>query len=721
MRTVTTRARVRLTRVRLIGYVLGAALGSVLLATACGGNDDGGGQIAPDLLTDIHYGGDTAQPDVPVTPDEDIQVKLDTGPTPDVPLGAVGRLEFVDRNGDDGVSCVDSNRCSKKFESVEIRPLKVRYFEDDERAPNRAVEYEITRGPAIADLQPANGIAITDENGEASIDLRVKEADCALAQLEVIARIPSRPDVPELHFDVLVDLKCDSNPLTVLPDYVGTQPVDSVKIKLFRQPADPRNPGQYVSLGKTCSELVAYIRDDDEIHMPSADVLSSEIELGNSFAFQDVHFTDLSNDPEQMFTVVAVGQDANRVNRIVGCDEQNALVRYQESRTVVVPMVDLPPRLKGQYEIRSEFDLVSALPDNVEQIVDYILDFFDDPSLTIVRILCDLEQDFTEDLCGYLINSNGTPTTTGTIVLGILDGIIEGLGQGNWFGTTMDVGSDIGRMLRELTFLSVVEFDEEPDEDGWIDPRTTHEDWHAFRYRWTLDIGPACAADPTCGWNEFSLRTIGMQVIDAQFEASVNTAQEGTNPPWSLLTIEEHPLTIKYGALLNWIIKEIVLPRLAGGEPPDGLPRVDDYEKLIKSIMAGRECLLDELQGGPQCCETFAENILGETDIPMAESLVKAACDAVVQFGAGYIENLLVGLDLQTGDPEADNAFVIGTMPDAACRMYDADQNLEIDALGRADKPCQWQVRVRVNLLGGQDIFIDADFWGCRAGTACRL
>jgi hypothetical protein len=92
-----------------------------------------------------------------------------------------------------------------------------------------------------------------------------------------------------------------------------------------------------------------------------------------------------------------------------------------------------------------------------------------------------------------------------------------------------------------------------------------------------------------------------------------------------------------------------VLPRLAGGEPPDGLPRGDTYEELVKSIMAGRECLLDELTGGRRCCQTFASNILGQTNIPMAESLVTAACDAVVQFGSGYFENLLLGLDLRTG------------------------------------------------------------------------
>lgn len=718
MRTLITRARVRLSL-----CLLGTALGTVVLAGACGGSDDGGSQTGVDLLSDIYYGGETAEPDVQEAPD-DVPTKPDTV-LPDTPVNPVmGRLEFVDRNGDDGVSCVDSNRCSKKIESVEVRPLQVRYFEDDARAPHRAIEYEITRGPAIANLEPRNGIQVTDEDGEATVQFRVTELESALAQLEVTVRVPSNPDVPELHFDILVDIKGgDEAPLTVLPDYVGDQPVDSVKVKLFRQPPDPRNAGQYLLAGRSCTELVAYIKDDDEIHMPAADILSSEARIGGSFKFEEVHFTDLAGDPEQMFTVLAVGQDANRVNRIVGCDDQNALVRYEESITVVVPMVDLPPRLKGQYEVRSEFDLVSALPDDVEQVVDYILDFFDDPALTVIRILCDVGQDFTEDLCGFIMNDNGTPNTTGTIVIGILNGIIEGLGQGNWFGTTLDVGADIGRMLRELTFLSTMEFSEEPDEDGWIDPRTTGEDWHGFRYRWTLDIGPACADDPTCGWVEYDLARIVEGGVTAEFEASVNTAQEGTDPPWSLLTVEEHPLTIKYGALLNWIIQDIVLPRLAGGEPPDGLPRVDTYEELIKAILAGRECLREEqLAGCPNCCcQEFAVNVIGDADIPMAENLVIAACDAVVQFGAGYIENLLLGLDLQTGDPEAENAFVIGTMPGAPCRIYDTDQNLEIDAFGHESNPCMWQVRIRVNLFGGTDIYVDAAFFGCRSGTGCRL
>jgi len=714
MRTVNIRARVRDSLVVL----------SVLLASglaACSGGDSGGGNTGMlDLLADVGYVQDTSPVDLPPPGDSpskpDGQVQDVPGPT------TVGLLEFVDRNGDDGVSCVGSNRCSKKFESVEIRELKVRYREDGLPTPNKAIHFEITRGPAgLAELL-SNGTVITDENGQATIEFRVKEPpeQSALAQLEVTVSVVSRPDVDEVFFDILIDIKGeDQAPLTVLPDYTGDQPVESVRLRLFRQPPDPRNEGQYVSTGVSCRDLVPFIRNDNENRMPAYDIPSTEFEIGSSYQFQEVHFVDptLEAEPEQMYTVLAIGRDATNVNRIVGCDDQNAKVRRGESITVVVPMNDLPPRLKGEYEVLSKFDLVSALPDDVEEVVNIILNFFDSPSLTILQLLCMVGEDFTEDLCGYVLNDNGTPTTTGTIIIGILDGIIEGLGQGNWFGTTMQVGADIRLLLKELTFLSVLEFDAEPEDDGWIDPRTTHEDWHAFRYRWGLGI-PACETNPDLCWNEYSLRTIGMELIDGQFEASVNADAVGNVRPFMLLTIEEHPLNIQYGALLNFIIKKIVLPRLAGGEPPDGLPVVDEYDELIKSILAGRECLEDELTGGFTCCETFAQNILQDTDIPMAESLITAACEALVDFGSQYIENLLVGLDLSTGE-----TFVIGTMPGAPCRMYDGNDDLVIDAFGRAGDAtaCHWQARVSLNIGGGTELLFDAKFWGCRAGTSCSF
>lgn len=691
-------------------------VGAVGVSSCSGDSGDSGTNPGLDLIQDVGYGVDASPPDAGVT--EDTWVKPDGQLPVDVDFEGEGTLEFVDRFGDGGVSCVATNRCPKTYTSIEIRPLQVRYLLDGVRQPGVAIGYEITRGPdGIADLQPANGIAVTDENGEATIELRVLEfaEDEGLAQLEVTARVPSRPDVPPLYFDVLIDVKGpDQPPLTVLPDYTGAQPVDSVKVKLFRQPRDTRNEGQYVITGLTCEDLVTYVRNDNEIRMPPATVLSAEIEIGQSFAFQEVHFDDLPNDPEQMYTIVAVGQDANRVNRIVGCDDERGLVRFGESRTVIVSMIDLPPRLKGVYEVHSEFDLISALPDDVENVVNIVIGFFQSPSTTVMELLCLINSSVTDDLCGFVFLNDGSISATGSIIVSILDGIIRGLGQGNAWGTILEGGGDVGLILKQFTVLSTITFDEEPDVTGWIDERSTDENWYAFRYRWALGV-PGCVADPDCGWEELSFSSIGLsQVIQGQFMASVNTVQEGNNAPYTLLTVVEHPLNVRYGALINQIIKRLVLPRLAGGEPPDGLPPVDDYEKLIKSILAGRECLDDERFGGPLCCETFADNILGATNIPMAQSLVISACGALVDFGSQYIENLLLGLDLQTGDPNADNAFLIGTMPDAPCKLYDVNNDLEIDNLGRSDRPCAWQATIRVALFGGLDVYIDANFWGSR-------
>lgn len=626
-------------------------------------------------------------------------------------------LAFGVATGDDGVSCVGATRCAVRMGAVETRPLAVRITRGGVPVGGQAVQFEVTRGQAIATLVPANGLAITVADGRAAVELRVvaTAGDGPLAEVEVAVSLPSAPEVAPLFFDIVVELEASGAPLTVLPDAAGARAVASFTVKLYRQPADPERPGEFLAAGRTCAALRGDLRAGDVAGLPPADISSPAIAPGASFAFQDVHFADLAGDTPQMYTVLALGEDGDHIVRVAGCDDRNVLVRFGEARTVVVAVFDLPLRLTGAYELRSAFDLISGLPDSAAAVLDAAAGFLDGPAQTALRLLCDVGEGDAAALCGQLVDADGAPTPVGTIVLALWDANVADMAGWSSGGA---VGADVLSLLRGLSFVSAVALEAEPDASGALDPGAAHEEWHTLRYRWTLDV-PDCAADPDCGWYEIALAALGWENRSAALAPSVNAAPEGTAPPGTLLAVAEHPLEVRYGALVTGILREVVLPRLAGGEPPDGLPRVDTWEELIKAVVGGRACLAAEQAGEATCCQTFATAFLAQTGSPTAPDAVAGACEALVAAGSAAFDGALSGLDPEGPFPAGEEPFRIGTDPAEPCRLYDVDDDGQVDALGRADSPCRWAARFRLAVGGGAELAIPAAFVGCRSGASC--
>ena len=693
------------------------ALATLLLAlAACGGGSSGG----------------TGSPDVPVAPDAGGATDVaspapDTaGPGVDIPLPqAFRRLLFLDQTGDNGLPC--ATECTKWVRAISSVPLGVRFESSSDGASGWqpaagiAVQFEI-RGETQAQAQlevgdGTTGFLVTGANGEATVALRVLAVDLP-AQFAVQVTARDLPEVTPLFFTIVID-KTDGPPLTVLPEYVGAQPVAGVVVRLFQQPADAAHPRGYIADGLRCTDLEPFVRAGDDVHMPPASIRSSEVAYPQSVVFHGANFVGLEADGEQMFTVLAIGKDRDGTDRVLGCDDRNALLHAGQSTNVPVTMLDLPPRLAGTYDVKSEFDLISALPPSVSGVVYDIIGFFESPTTELLELLCELGGDVAVlgDLCDALFTAGDPsqpPSFTGQIMVAILDAVIAGLAADTPWGGVLSGGAELGQILENLTFLSRVTFAVEPDAEGRVAASDVHEEWTSLRYRWTLGMTPACTADPDCGWNEFSFSAIALEVVEAAFGASWNTSELDGHEPYTLLTIDEHPVNIRYGALLDYLFRKVILPRLAGGEPPDGLPVVDEYEELLKVILAGRECLLDEASpDGDTCCHAFAQRLVDEGG-EVAANVAENACEVLINFGAQYLENLLLGLDFETGQPGADNAFVIGTPAGTPCVTFDHDNDRKTDSLGKADAKCSWLTTLHLDINGGTEITIDADFVGTR-------
>ncbi len=678
-------------------FMLAAATAACSGSSKPGGAEDTHGPWTFDIPTppdDTVGGGDTAVADVEPSDNAPFDKPDGTEP-PD----EVGQLLFVQPMGDDRVACDATVRphCTIIYQSFGERELEVLYTVNGEPRSGKTVQFEII-GAGEAPAPSAEQASLealstyTTGDGIGRMELTIHDATEPF-QFAVKVWVPSDRDAGTLYFDVLLDPK-GQPPLTVVFEYNGRQRVEEVQVKLFRQDGAPRSVA--------CADL-------DLDHLPTADVIAPTTGLQQSAVFPNDAFPNLETDTPQRYTILAFGS-RDDVARISGCNDVDGEVRWNYGKTVILPLTDVPPRLVGVYEVKSEFDLVSALPDNVEVVVNTILGFFDNPAGQLVLLICQLggQSGALNDLCGYVFTDPENPdindlTMIGDVIVQILNALLQGILEDNGLGDILFVGRDIGDILKHLTFTSLIEFEEEPDPlTGLMPAAACHDDWQCVQYRWTYNV-PNCPnpQQPDCGMNQFCFAAIGMNVVTADFSAGVNVTESPTGlPPYSLLTVDPHGLNIKYGMLMNYLIQKELLPLIAG-DGSDGGPVIDSYEKFIKSLIAGKECLFLDT-----CCADFAASVLDQTGDVVSETLIIGACEALVEYGSAYLENLLLGLDANT-----ENTFVIGTPSGDPCRIYDDNDDLVIDTLGKQTEPCRWDALIR---LFNSDVHVDATFVGIR-------
>jgi hypothetical protein len=173
------------------------------------------------------------------------------------------------------------------------------------------------------------------------------------------------------------------------------------------------------------------------------------------------------------------------------------------------------------------------------------------------------------------------------------------------------------------------------------------------------------------------------------------------------LGIGEHSLNLHYGALLNYILQKVVLPRVFG-DGSDGLPVVDSYEKLIKSLLGGGKECLNPAAGQKTCCQSFTDNVIEKAGDAIPASLLANACESLISLGANYLETKLVELDLDTGK----NLF-LKTPEGIPCKVYDTNSDMKIDSWGKkepkADR-CKWDIQLEI--LGNQTAIDKNSFFG---------
>jgi len=179
----------------------------------------------------------------------------------------------------------------------------------------------------------------------------------------------------------------------------------------------------------------------------------------------------------------------------------------------------------------------------------------------------------------------------------------------------------------------------------------------------------------------------------------------------NMLSVDPHPLRLSYGALLNFIFESLVLPLISGDED------VNTWEMFLYTLVGGKDCLPGPVSD-PQlktCCELFAEKSTNGSS-GTVYTIAKVGCDTLVSEGSKYLRAQLTSLDTVSGEnimigTRADDPETTGVDEALPCELKDTDDDLLIDELGGAGKPCTWELQL--NFTEEADN-VDASFYGVR-------
>jgi len=619
--------------------------------------------------------GDTGSEDTGPAASDAGSDSMDAGSTDAPEVDAPGKLEFKSMADDFGALC-KPDTCSYKMNQNGLRKLEVRYTRGGKPVENVAIKFDVPPPNSVGDV--ASGSAYTDADGIATGNAK---SGAAQGTFTVNVTAPSDPAAGTLHFVIKVESKIGS-PLTITITYKGSKAVPNVQALLFKQKADGT---------PKCAAI-------NPLAPPKVSLTSPPIKLNKTWAPDPTFLSDLQAGQKLGVAIMGVGSKTpDSAALTAGCKE--ATVSLGTATEVIVEMSDVPPRLKGTYEVTAHFDLLSILPDKVEMVLKTIFNVVKDPVAGILGLTCQLGGSTLSSFCGYVF-TDGDPSKgegpIGSIVIKFLDGILyaylpPGVKQG------LATAADLGDILTNLELTGTVELKKEADAKGLIAAADTEEIWDGLTYKWSLGA-PCDPLDPNCGKHPLYLSEFQQEAVIGQFDLQ-RDAKAAT------LTVSMHSLNIKWGSLVNYLVQKVLLPMLTKDPNDPNAPVVDSYGALIKSLLAGKDCLVAD-----SCCADFGKQLAGKQTL-INEDFIQTTCETLITLGSAYLENMLNGLDAQTGDPAAGKGLLIGS--NGGCAYFDDNQDQLVDTWGKASTPCAWKMTITFGSNGSPQT-IDATLFAKR-------
>ncbi len=361
------------------------------------------------------------------------------------------------------------------------------------------------------------------------------------------------------------------------------------------------------------------------------------------FLSDKVDFKDLAADKK--YAVYLLAKDNSNHLAAAGCAD-GILVIDKQTTELTVTVKTLTLLASGPYDMVNHFDFTGAVPGQLGQILDTAVQIFYDPGTFIISqvknlikqwlpsILVDAAFGLFEDALAKVVTNwllNSSP---------------------GWLQDFFQIGQDVLQIVKKLEMLGTLNIFKVSN-DFFIKGEINFTGVNLY---WKLGCDKADPNYKDCGKLTLDMKEA---VTDPNFPLDLLSGTlTGTISAQTKVTIDSSTIKLNYGKLIYYVLTFVVLKKITGESSFQGaMSKLVNCAGIAKGI------------GG---------SILGK--LGLSESNVKSACDSAVSLLVLPIEQLLLGLTLDSKLMLNGSCTMVDDLP-AASADQDWMGDLKVDKL----------------------------------------
>ncbi len=345
-------------------------------------------------------------------------------------------------------------------------------------------------------------------------------------------------------------------------------------------------------------------------------------------------FSGLPLDESYLLFATALGPTEHLTAE--GCTDAIHVLPIENGETKVT--LELDPVIlnpAGTYDMVSKFDFTDAIPGQAGEIIDLIVTVFTDPG----DIIIDLVKELVKQYIGELITDLAFSLFEDMLSDIISDWLLNN--SPDFIQDFFVIGQDLVQIVNNVTLTSELKISKLSG-DYYIQGI---QSWQGIILYWKLGCDPDDPDYEDCGAYPFSLQDlqdsdVPINLITGQFNGMVANVDQ--------LIIDKHIVELNYGALILFVINEMLLPA------------VSDYNSI--------EDLLYSIVDCPSIADAFDNSILDAIGID--EGDLEGFCNQAVTLLVSPIEEMIMNLALDSK-----------MRMHGKCTMVDENDDLYVDTL----------------------------------------
>ena len=402
-------------------------------------------------------------------------------------------------------------------------PLEVILIErlSGEPVGQQEIRFEIVEGEEYASL--ASRASQTDDDGLGRVDLRVGQAEGTM-RIKV-----THASANDLEFT-----------LTVQPRAAGDVEVSFVNSAPSIMQLQQIDVRLHDASDFSCNEFLPLRLQPETDQFYTVPTVREKVDF-------------VGLDAEKKYVVTGIARGSRLQIAAGGCVD-DVRVAADDVTKVEVGLALIPLNPVGRYDVTSNWDFTEAVAESgpVGATIVSVLNIFIDPGQAIYDGIIDLVDYAVGGLIGGAINTFLNLTGLDDDFKDLINDAVE---DNDTLRQVRDAGRDLRSVIANLEVTSELVIGklsssyEFTGTDNWLGV--------TLYWRWNCDANapPECGAIPIVAEDGSDFANLGV----------LSTVWNGRVVAYDQLQIDTHPITLRYGRLIIYVLEKVIIPQLTNG------------------------------------------------------------------------------------------------------------------------------------------------------------